>query len=111
MNKKKLALLVALILTLIMVAGCGGSAAKDKFTGRWISPPAKAMQVNLILDIATKDGKTFGLTITNAATGKVLNKDTATLKENFLEINPLERITINPDGKILFRSVEYTKQK
>jgi hypothetical protein len=98
---KILVLSLLLVLVLILGAGCGNSV-KDKYIGTWSDPD----QFKLV--ISTNDGKTFGLKIINPK-GKIITDEAAILKEGYLEVNPFERLVINPDGKLSFRSSIWTK--
>jgi len=112
MRKRSLFLFLVLVLLTTLLAGCGSSEG-DKFVGRWVGDSVVVSKEKVYLDISTKDGKTFGIKYVNADGSPAIGMSSnAILKENYLEISPLERLMVGPDGTFNFGSgVNFTKVK
>ena len=108
MYKKTLLLVLLLVFTASLLAGCGTSEG-DKFLGKWVDGGFSKGDKRY-LEISTKDNKTFAVNFINED-GTVHMKNTATLKDTYLEVNAFERITLSPDNTFTFRSGDFSKVK
>ena len=109
MRKKTLSLLLLLLFLTTFLAGCGTSEG-DKFLGRWVGNVPGLKNEKRYLDISTKDNKTFAVNFVSPD-GTIEMKNTAILKDNYLELAFSERIVLAPDNTITFRNGDFSKPK
>lgn len=107
MIKKSLSVLLLLVLATFILTACSSSAG-NKFVGKWSAPSLMFENQREYIEIATNDNKKFGINWTNK-NGVVLHKEVAVLKDDSLEIDAFDKLTIHPDGSLPYRAMNFTK--